>query len=437
MLIAGGSLLAAALVLGLLVVTMPGDATNGFDDAWNRIMAGTRQPWMLAAAYALNSIGGGWVAILLVPGLVAGLLIVLRRWRSAVYAVVAFAASAALVQLVKEIYGRARPADMLVTSDYGSFPSGHTANAATIAVVLWLIFPRRWLAALGLLWTLAMALSRTVLSVHWLTDTAGGLLVGASAALLVGAGFATWAALGRRLTRSEEAEVDARLTPDAGPREPAVAAPEPTAVAPGEAPASSIRPYRPSDRAAMYDVCVRTADAGADATGLFTDDRLWGDVFAVPYVERHPDLAWVVESGDGRTIGYVVATDDTDAFEAWFRDEWWPRVRDHHPLSGEAEPTRQDAIIRYAEDRAPGREPHATAYPAHLHIDLLPETQGQGLGRRLIDTLFDELRRRGVPGLHLGMNPGNTGAGAFYERIGMHRLESGPETTMYGIRFDG
>ncbi|MFC7788966.1 GNAT family N-acetyltransferase [Microbacterium sp. MAHUQ-60] len=200
--------------------------------------------------------------------------------------------------------------------------------------------------------------------------------------------------------------------------------------------ASRIRPYRPSDREAMYDVCVKTADAGADATGLFEDDRLWGDIFAVPYVERHPDLAWVVESPDGRTIGYVVSTDDTEAFEAWFRDEWWPRVAARYPRSGETEPTRQDGIIDYADRRAPGREPHAAHYPAHLHIDLLPETQGQGLGRRLIETLFAELRRRGVPGLHLGMNPQNTGAGAFYERIGMHRLDSGPDTTMYGVRFD-
>ncbi|MGB3375448.1 MAG: GNAT family N-acetyltransferase [Microbacterium sp.] len=200
--------------------------------------------------------------------------------------------------------------------------------------------------------------------------------------------------------------------------------------------ASRIRPYRPSDREAMYEVCVKTADAGADATGLFDDDRLWGDIFAVPYVERHPDLAWVVESPDGRTIGYIVSTDDTEAFEAWFRDEWWPGVAGRYPLSGEAEPSRQDGMIDYASRRGPGREQHVAAYPAHLHIDLLPETQGQGLGRRLIETLFAELRRRGVPGLHLGMNPGNAGAGAFYERIGMHRLESGPETTMYGVRFD-
>ncbi|MFD5213145.1 GNAT family N-acetyltransferase [Microbacterium sp. NPDC058345] len=408
MLITGGALLTAALVLGVLVVVLPGEATNGFDMAWNRLMADVRQPWMLALAHVLNRIGGGWIAIFLVPGLIATVLLLMRRWRAAVYTAAAFLVSAALVQLTKEIFGRARPDDMLVASDYGSFPSGHTANATTIAVVLWLVFPRRRVAIIGVLWTLAMALSRTVLSVHWITDTAGGMLVGAAGALLVAAAFGAWASLGWA--------------------RPSVATEEP--------PVSSIRPYRPSDRDALYEVCVKTADAGGDATGMFTDDRLWGDVFAVPYVERHPDLAWVVESADGRTTGYIVATDDTDAFEQWFRDEWWPRISDDYPLSGADEPTREDGIILYASRRGPGREPHAADYPAHLHIDLLPETQGQGLGRRLIEALFDELRRRGVPGLHLGMNPANTGAGAFYERIGMHRLESDPDTTMYGVRFD-
>jgi ribosomal protein S18 acetylase RimI-like enzyme len=199
---------------------------------------------------------------------------------------------------------------------------------------------------------------------------------------------------------------------------------------------TKIRPYRDADRDALYDICVRTADAGRDATALFADPRLCGDVFAAPYVVRHPDLAWVVESTDGRTVGYIVATDETDAFEQWFRDEWWPSKQGEYPLSGAAEPTRQDGTIGYASRRAPGSEKHADAYPAHLHIDLLPEAQGQGLGRRLIETLFAELRSRGVRGLHLGMNPSNATAGAFYERLGMHRLESSPETTMYGVRFE-
>lgn len=197
---------------------------------------------------------------------------------------------------------------------------------------------------------------------------------------------------------------------------------------------SHIRPYRPSDRAALHEVCVKTADAGGDATGILSDDDLWGDLFAVPYAERHPDLAWVVETDDERVIGYLVATDDTDAFYSWFRDEWWPAFRERFPPV-EKPATREEHMVAYGYGRAPGIEPLAAEYPAHLHIDLLPETQGQGLGRKLITTLFDELERRGVAGLHLGMDPDNTGAAAFYERLGMTPLPTAPGGQSFGVRF--
>ena len=409
MVIAAGSMLAAAAVLGWAVVVLPGGAVNGVDQGWHDLMVEVRQPWMLALSYVLNYVGGGWRAGLAVPLVLIGILLLLRRWRAAVLAAAALLVSVGLAQLLKALFDRARPEDMLVVSDPGSFPSGHTTNAATLAVLLYLVWPRRWTAAVGIVWTVGMALSRTILSVHWLTDTVGGMLVGAAAPLLVAAVAGGWASLGW-----ERSAAAAELK---------------------ESPVSSIRPYRPSDRDALYEVCVRTADVGGDATGILEDDRLWGDIFAAPYVERHPDLAWVVESADGRTIGYIVATSDTEAFETWFRDEWWPGVADRYPLSGESEPTRQDAMIGLANRRAPGQDSYSAEYPAHLHIDLLPETQGQGLGRRLIETLFDELRRRGVPGLHLGMNPANAAAGAFYERLGMTLIEVTPDATYYGIRF--
>ncbi|MGS0563027.1 N-acetyltransferase family protein [Microbacterium aurugineum] len=198
---------------------------------------------------------------------------------------------------------------------------------------------------------------------------------------------------------------------------------------------SRIRPYRPTDRAALYEICVKTADAGVDATGMLSDDALWGDLFAVPYAERHPDLSWVVESDDGRTIGYIVATDDTDAFYTWFREEWWLTRQERYPRPAEVV-TREDRMVDYGYSRAPGIEPNAADHPAHLHIDLLPETQGQGLGRALIETLFAELTRRGIRGLHLGIDPNNAGAAAFYERLGMTRLPAEPGGQTYGVRFD-
>ncbi|WP_298041530.1 GNAT family N-acetyltransferase [uncultured Microbacterium sp.] len=192
----------------------------------------------------------------------------------------------------------------------------------------------------------------------------------------------------------------------------------------------SIRRCRPEDRAALSDICVRTAHAGADARGMLSDDDLWGLLYALPYAERHPDLCWVVDDGEGRAIGYLVATDDTAAFEEWFRAEWWPRFARSF-RKPESLPERE--LLASANARGSNPVPHAGRYPAHLHIDLLPEAQGEGWGRGLVETLLTDLRARGVPGLHLEMDPANTSAAGFYERLGMHPLETGPDGQAYGI----
>ncbi|WAA65253.1 phosphatase PAP2 family protein [Microbacterium oxydans] len=188
----GVGLLALATAVGALVV-FAYPQTPGFDRWWNDTIAGARADWMLDFALVLNWIGGGWVAILGVPVLAILALVIAGRWRGAVFAALCFAASAGAVQLLKQLFGRARPEDMLVASDYGSFPSGHTANAATIALVVWVLFPRVLTAVVGVLWVLAMALSRTFLSVHWASDTLGGALVGAGVVLVLAAWLLPWA----------------------------------------------------------------------------------------------------------------------------------------------------------------------------------------------------------------------------------------------------
>ncbi|WP_083275908.1 phosphatase PAP2 family protein [Pseudonocardia sp. HH130630-07] len=176
----------AATLLGTAIGTGYTDPP-AVDRWWNELLAADRADWMLSLALALDHIGGGWVAVLVVPVLMVLSLLLAGRRPGAVYAAVALAVSAGAVQLFKHLYGRARPEDMLVASDFGSFPSGHVANAATIATVLFVLFPRAWVAIAGAVWTVAMAFSRTLLAVHWATDTVGGVLVGAGAALLLAA----------------------------------------------------------------------------------------------------------------------------------------------------------------------------------------------------------------------------------------------------------
>lgn len=181
-LIVGVVLILAAIGLGVLVTVK---ADIDLDDWWNGVVSlfAFLQPLSLG----LNFVGGGWFATFVIPLAGAGALIALRRWSGAVFVIAASAGSAAMVQLLKAMFGRARPEDMIVVSDHGSYPSGHTANAATLAVIAVVVFPRVWVAVVGAAWVFAMAFSRTQVHAHWLSDTVGGALLGAGAALVVAA----------------------------------------------------------------------------------------------------------------------------------------------------------------------------------------------------------------------------------------------------------
>lgn len=179
----GAALLAATMMLGALLNTVPG--STAVDHWWHDAITNISSPELVAFARGMDWLGGGAVANYIIPLLIGLLLLLMRGWRSAVFALIAFATSALLVQAFKQMFGRDRPEGLMVAVDYGSYPSGHTANAATIAIVLRVIFPRLLIAILGTTWVLLMALSRTALSVHWITDTLGGTMLGIGAGLLV------------------------------------------------------------------------------------------------------------------------------------------------------------------------------------------------------------------------------------------------------------
>ena len=181
--------LALVLFAALALLASVRGTTNDFDTDWMQEIIEHRSPLWLGPSLVMNFIGAGWFAFAL-PAAIAVVFLIVRRPWTALYVVLTSAGSAGLVQLLKVLVGRHRPTFELVQIDSGSFPSGHSANAATLAAVLFVIFPRVWVWIVGLLYTMAMMLSRTYLGVHWLTDTIGGLLLGAAIAIIVWAPFA-------------------------------------------------------------------------------------------------------------------------------------------------------------------------------------------------------------------------------------------------------
>jgi len=191
-LISGVLAVALAAGLGFLSVARSSGQLE-IDTEWMDEIIEHRAPVWEALSLFMNDLGGGALGVLVIPVVTVLLLLLLRRPWAAGYYLAATIVSAGVVQLLKHAFGRDRPLDILVTSDFGSFPSGHVANAATMAVVLGIIFPRIWVWAAGIAYTGIMLLSRTYLGAHWLTDTIGGLLIGG------GVAFVLWAPVAAKL----------------------------------------------------------------------------------------------------------------------------------------------------------------------------------------------------------------------------------------------
>lgn len=183
-----------------------------------------------------------------------------------------------------------------------------------------------------------------------------------------------------------------------------------------------IRAYRPADFDAVSNVCVLTAETGGDATGLYSSDDLMPDIFARPYVLLNPEWAFVVDEGD-RVSGYILCAPHTRDFVARYREFWLPSLEEKYGrIASTGDRDQHIRELGFEPERM--INPEVDEYPAHLHIDVLPHLQGQGLGRRLIDTLVAALSAAGIPGLHLTMDPANTAARAFYDRYGFIELPS-------------
>jgi ribosomal protein S18 acetylase RimI-like enzyme len=184
-----------------------------------------------------------------------------------------------------------------------------------------------------------------------------------------------------------------------------------------------IRGYRPSDLDAVYDICIRTADAGGDLSGRFGDDRLVADVFAAPYVTLEPEVARILDDGDGNAIGYIVGTTNTPEFVRRFAAEWLPALGDRYQHDDDP---RDQSLLELLRRPQHMLMPELDAYPAHLHIDLLPQARGHGEGRALMTSFLRGLHAAGVERVHLSMAPANTGARAFYDRLGFTEIPMPP-----------
>jgi ribosomal protein S18 acetylase RimI-like enzyme len=194
-----------------------------------------------------------------------------------------------------------------------------------------------------------------------------------------------------------------------------------------------LRPATLADLASLYHVCLKTGDHGQDAEAFYSSDPdALGRIYVGPYVTFEPELSFALEDDLG-VCGYVLAARDSHTFYQRYEQDWRPGLcRQFRAPTGDSGGwTRLEQVHHaYHDPDYFCPEPYA-AYPSHLHLDLLPRVQGRGHGRRMIGHVTSALVERGSPGVHLGVSVLNTGAQAFYRRLGFSEL------TRMGTAADG
>ncbi|WP_068112493.1 GNAT family N-acetyltransferase [Tropicimonas marinistellae] len=189
-----------------------------------------------------------------------------------------------------------------------------------------------------------------------------------------------------------------------------------------------IHSARRADVEQLRSICIRTGDAGADASGKEDAPELLPAIFLEPYLVFAPDCAWVAEDGQG-IFGYAVGVADSVAFGKWAERVWWPDLRGTYP-----EPDTDKAgwhgsdWLRHRLHHPPeALAAPLSRWPAHGHIDLLPRGHGTGVAELLMKRMMHSVWKQGARGIHLGVAASNARALRFYEKLGFEPVEFTPE----------
>jgi len=169
----------------------------------------------------------------------------------------------------------------------------------------------------------------------------------------------------------------------------------------------------------LYFVAIRTGNSGDDATGMFRNDDMIGEVYVGPYVTLAPETSFALVENDS-PVGYGLCVLDTETFYTAAKQSWWPMLQEKY--SNLAQYVDSEWLIHEIFNPSSSPLEILDEYPSHGHIDLLPHVQGLGWGRRMMATMENALRDLGSPGFHLRVSQYNERGLKFYAALGYQEL---------------
>lgn len=184
----------------------------------------------------------------------------------------------------------------------------------------------------------------------------------------------------------------------------------------------TIRKSQISDLKRVEYVCKMTA--GELSRTVEAVGNMVANTYSAYYIRECTDTCFVLDS-DGEAVGYILCEPNCKRFEKIYRKKDVKNIANFSKI-GAIKAYFYPFLYSFFGKK----------YPAHLHINLLPEYQNSGYGSKMVEALLAELSSRGVKGVMLATDTDNDGAIRFYKRHGFKVLVSACGGTAMGKRLD-
>ena len=185
-----------------------------------------------------------------------------------------------------------------------------------------------------------------------------------------------------------------------------------------------IRPFEEKDKENVRFVCLNSEGP----CKMTPDEKHYIlTTYCNYYIEQEGRNCFVAVDDDDNAIAYIICTENYDAYRKIFLEEYVPRLDEELVVWNFN--AKQGAIGSTVL-----QEKYKEEYPAHLHIDVLPEYHRKGIGHMLVNTLKEHLHYKGICGVMLTVGSKNMVGRGFYDKYGFDFLEQVGDDVAYGLK---
>lgn len=199
-----------------------------------------------------------------------------------------------------------------------------------------------------------------------------------------------------------------------------------------------IRLYEPHDRYNVRQIACDTADRGNPSESFFQDRELIADLLTRYYTDYERGYLWVADY-NGQVVGYLTGCLNSNRYSRFMNFNIIPKAIIKAILRGMLWKTElyKFFIAGFMTWRLGGFKRHISfnKYPAHLHVNIHKDFRGRHIGEILIEKFIEQVRLKGVKGIHFGAREDNIPACRFFERMGFSPINRYAAVFPYGNIF--